>query len=74
MVQIFELKFFELFYRAHDFLYRREEGQTTTEYVAVTAMGLVIAIFVAWFFLQAGITDAVSGLTSRLTSFVSTAS
>ena len=74
MIKAIEEKAFGLFYKIYDSLQDHEEGQTTTEYVAVTAVGLVIAIGVLYTILRSSINVAVSSIASRLTAFVTTAS
>ena len=50
-----------------------EAGQTSAEYVAVTAVAVAIAIGVIYAVLQSALTTAVSDIGAAITSFVSSA-
>ncbi len=70
MIQAIELKTLELFNRAVDAL-RRERGQTTAEYVIVTAIAVAIAIAVLWVVLKEALEDAVGAIADAISSFIS---
>ena len=55
-------------------MHKDEQGQTATEYVAMTAVGLVLAIVIVWLALKTALNTAVSTIGSKLTSFVTNAS
>lgn len=48
-----------------------EEGQTSAEYVAVTAVAVTIALTVIYVALSTALTDAVGDIGSAITTFVS---
>ena len=50
--------------------FQDEEGQTSSEYVAVTAVAVVIALTVIYAKLSGALTSAVSTVGSRIVSFV----
>lgn len=50
-----------------------ERGQTSAEYVGISAVAVVIAMTVAWLVLQVGITDAISSIGERIVDFVASA-
>ena len=50
-----------------------EAGQTSGEYVAVTAVAIVLAIGVAWAGLSSQFTNAISDVASGLLSFITSA-
>ena len=50
--------------------FQDEEGQTSSEYVAVTAVAVVIALTVIYATLSGALTSAVSTVGSRIVSFV----
>jgi len=49
---------------------RSERGQTTAEYVAVTAVGVALAITVLWLTLGDALDTAVTDIAGAITSFV----
>lgn len=51
-------------------LHRHEAGQTTTEYVAMTAVGVGLAISVVWLALSGALTSAVSSIAGEITAFI----
>ena len=67
-------KALELFTRAMGHLAngcRREEGQTSAEYVAVTAVAVAIALGVIYLTLKTALSTAVSNIGTAITNFVS---
>lgn len=66
MINRIQLKMLELLNRLED-----QRGQTSAEYVAVTAVAVAIAIGVIYLTLGTALTDAVSAIASRITAFVS---
>jgi len=64
-----ELKVLELVNRVTDYL-RQERGQTTAEYVAVTAVGVALAIGVIWGVMNVALDTAVTNVASAITTFV----
>ena len=50
---------------------RDESGQTSGEYVAITAVGVIIAITVVFVALKTAINDAIVSIAAKLTAFVS---
>ena len=65
-----ELKALELVNRVADYLHSDERGQTTAEYVAVTAVGVSLAVAVLWGVMSGAISDAVAAISTALTDFV----
>ncbi len=51
---------------------RDERGQTTAEYVAVTAVGVGLAITVIWAVLGGALSAAVGQISAALTTFITT--
>ena len=49
-----------------------ERGQTSAEYVAVTAVAVAIAIGVIYFVLKESLTEAVGDIGNAITNFVDT--
>ena len=70
MVNAIQLKAFEIVARLRDM--KEERGQTSAEYVAVTAVAVAIAIGVIYAVLQTALTTAVSDIGSAITDFVDT--
>ena len=50
--------------------FQDEEGQTSSEYVAVTAVAVVIALTVIYATLSGALTSSISTVGSRIVSFV----
>jgi hypothetical protein len=48
-----------------------ERGQTTSEYVAVTAVGVALATVILWGTLSGAITDAVGSIATAIEEFAS---
>jgi len=48
---------------------RDERGQTTAEYVAVTAVGVALAIAVMYGLMKTAINDAVTDIAAAITNF-----
>ena len=65
-----QLRALELLNRFSD-LKNNERGQTSAEYVAVTAVAVSIAIAVIYATLGASLTTAVSNIGTKITTFVS---
>jgi Flp pilus assembly pilin Flp len=61
LLQAIELKALETYNRIRDFV-RSERGQTTAEYVAVTAVAVAIAVGVLWATLGGAINTAIEGI------------
>ena len=51
---------------------RDEKGQTATEYVAMTAVGLILAITIVYLFLSEALTTAIQTIGNKLVNFVGT--
>jgi Flp pilus assembly pilin Flp len=68
LLQAIELKALEVYNRIRDFA-RSEHGQTTAEYVAVTAVAVALALAVLFAVLGDALNDAVSTIASRIESF-----
>ena len=68
MVNAIQLKALELMSRIRDM--KEERGQTSAEYVAVTAVAVAIAIGVIYVVLQSALTTAVSDIGAAITDFV----
>ena len=51
-----------------------EAGQTSAEYVGISAVAVIIAITVTWFVLQTGISDVIESIGDKIVAFVSAAS
>jgi len=64
-----ELKLLELVNRFADKV-REERGQTTTEYVVVTAIAAAIAMTVLWVALRNELTSAVSAIANEIDDFI----
>jgi hypothetical protein len=69
LFQAIELKVLEFYHRTSDNL-KSERGQTTSEYVAVTAVAVAIALSVIFLFLSASLTTAVQDIGDKITDFV----
>jgi hypothetical protein len=54
--------------------FRKQEGQTATEYVAVTVVGVILALAILYVLLKEAITNVVENITDRLQNFIDTAS
>lgn len=67
MINRIQLKMLELLNRLED-----QRGQTSAEYVAVTAVAVAIAIGVIYLTLSAALTDAVGDIAQKITDFVAT--
>lgn len=65
MIEAIQLKALTLINRLRD-----ERGQTSSEYVAVTAVAVAIALGVIYFTLSDSLSSAVETIGSRITSFV----
>lgn len=76
MIKALEDKTLEMLLRFDNFMtsLKDERGQTSGEYVAVTAVGVIIAISIMYTLLKGGITTAINTIVTKLTTFVSTAS
>jgi Flp pilus assembly pilin Flp len=70
LFQAIELKVLELFNRTAYYL-KSERGQTTSEYVAVTAVAVAIALTVLFATLSTELSEAVSTIGSRVSAFAS---
>jgi len=85
MINTIQMKAFELFYRVSEALnfeghiaalqarkdaLNDESGQTATEYVAMSAVALMLAILIVWVAFKGALNGAVSTIGSRLTDFV----
>jgi Flp pilus assembly pilin Flp len=73
MIQALNDKSLELYVKFNDFLYNLkhgERGQTSAEYVAVTAVGVVIAVTVLWSQLDDAINTAIGDIGDKITTFV----
>ena len=68
MVNAIQLKALEVMSRLRDM--KEERGQTSAEYVAVTAVAVAIAIGVIYAVLQTALTAAVSDIGTAITDFV----
>ena len=68
MVNTIQIKVLELMSRLRDL--KEERGQTSAEYVAVTAVAVAIAIGVIYAVLQSALTTAVSDIGAAITDFV----
>ena len=66
MIQAIEFKILGLFNWA-----RSERGQTTAEYVAVTAVAVALAIGVLWVVLNPALNTALTSIADGITDFVS---
>lgn len=69
MVHAIQLKALELLNRFADKV-REERGQTTTEYVVVTAIAAAIAMAVLWSVLKSQLSDAVDAIASEIDAFI----
>jgi Flp pilus assembly pilin Flp len=69
LFQAIELKLFELFNRTALYL-KSERGQTTSEYVAVTAVAVAIALTVIFATLSTALSDAIEDIAASITDFV----
>lgn len=65
MINRIQLKALELLNRLND-----QRGQTSAEYVAVTAVAVAIAIGVIYVVLQTALTTAVSNIGAAITDFI----
>jgi Flp pilus assembly pilin Flp len=70
MIESIQLKALELLNRLRD-LKDAERGQTSAEYVAVTAVAVAIAIGVIYLTLSEALTDAVGSIGDAITNFIS---
>jgi len=68
LVNAIQLKALEVMSRLRDM--KEERGQTSAEYVAVTAVAVAIAIGVIYAVLQTALTAAVSDIGTAITDFV----
>lgn len=73
MFKAIEFKALELVLSAVNHL-KSERGQTSGEYVAVTAVGVIIAIGILYATLGDAIDSAIGTISTRLTNFVENAS
>jgi len=71
LIDVILLKARELVNRIRDT--KEERGQSSAEYVAVTAVAVSIAIGAIYLFLETSLTNAVSDIAAAVTSFVSSA-
>jgi Flp pilus assembly pilin Flp len=69
MIQAVELKLLELYYQVRNWA-EEERGQTTSEYVAVTAVAVAIALTVIFTTLSTSLTTAVTDIANSITDFV----
>jgi Flp pilus assembly pilin Flp len=69
MIESIQLKALELLNRLRD-LKDAERGQTSAEYVAVTAVAVAIAIGVIYLTLSEALTDAVGSIGDAITTFI----
>lgn len=67
MIEAIQLKALTLINRLRD-----ERGQTSSEYVAVTAVAVAIAIGVIYLTLSSALTDAVGSIGDAITNFIDT--
>lgn len=51
-------------------LHRHEAGQTTSEYVAMTAVGVGLAVGVVWLALSGALSSAISAISGEITAFI----
>jgi len=65
MLDKIQMKALELWNRLQD-----QKGQTSAEYVAVTAVAVAIAIGVIYVVLQTALTTAVSNIGNAITTFI----
>ena len=65
-----ELKVLEMVNRVTDYLHGDERGQTTAEYVAVTAVGVALALAVVYVALKDALNAAVAEIAAQLASFI----
>ena len=75
MFNAIQLKVLELWNRFDsnlENLAKSERGQTSAEYVAVTAVAVAIAIGVIYVTLRDALSDAVTDIGAAITNFVST--
>lgn len=72
MIKALENKTLELLLSLDNFMtsLKNERGQTSGEYVAVTAVGVIIAIGILYTVLSGAINTAVGTISEALTSFV----
>ena len=71
-IQLKALELWNRFDRSMENLAETERGQTSAEYVAVTAVAVAIAIGVIYVVLRTALTTAVSNIGSAIVSFVNT--
>jgi Flp pilus assembly pilin Flp len=69
LLQTIELKLLELFNRTAAYL-KSERGQTTAEYVAVTAVAVTIALTVIFVTMRDSLDTAVTDIGNNITDFV----
>ena len=65
-MQTISTKALELVYRLRDAARRNDEGQTTTEYVAITAVGVVLAVGLVWTALEGSLTTAITSIAGEI--------
>ena len=70
MVWEIQVKALELSYRLRATV-EDQNGQTATEYVAITAVALTMAVVVTWQVLSGGLTTAIESMLTRVGDFVS---
>ena len=68
LISAFQVKALELMNRIRDM--KEERGQTSAEYVAVTAVAVAIAIGVIYAVLSSALSTAVSDIGTAITDFV----
>jgi Flp pilus assembly pilin Flp len=69
MIESIQLKALELLNRLVD-MKNNERGQTSAEYVAVTAVAVAIAIGVIYVTLSDALSDAVTSIGAAITDFI----
>jgi hypothetical protein len=69
MKETLNLKILDLFCKLHD-LTHGERGQTTGEYVAITAVGVALALGVVFGLFQSQLTSAVNAIGGEITDFI----
>ena len=73
VIQALNIKVLELYYRARD-VFKDENGQTSAEYVAVTAAAVGIAVSVIWVAFSGPLTDAIETIGENVNLFADEAS
>lgn len=69
LIEAINLKALEVFHKLQAFV-RSERGQTTAEYVAITAVGVALAIGVVFGLLDTALDSAVTGIGDGVGGFV----